>query len=435
VLIPILMLSLLAGCGRPTSPEASEALARALRGRMPDTPLPDLGVQAGGPEPEELEYQLQAVVHQTHFAGVREGLGLDAEHQRLLDLWWGSNTELRPDPGIDLNLQRETLARWHREQAERYGAFADALRERIARDPDDTASRGLLACSVLLLRSQNSMPIMGYPRLLLLADTVLAEAPPPEPACRLFSDDPQVSTDLTHCQVAVEDRMRIGDAAYELAMDQVDAIAASAPDSTWIEVARLLAISERSWVHTEGLTLPASRSTTTPELAIALLVSPEELLVDGLELFRLEQGRIPEDERRGDTIPRLQDRLIQKVDQAQSYTERGEEPFDHRLLLQLDRRLAIRDVQAVLVTAGQAGLVHLELVATNRFGEHVLQPEQLVVLPFSLPAIGGDPPDLSLALDASVDDLVIALDDAWDACAAQSDCVIDSFAPSLQIVP
>ena len=115
------------------------------------------------------------------------------------------------------------------------------------------------------------------------------------------------------------------------------------------------------------LQLPSSTAAKIPELAVNLIVSKSQVIVDGVPVLSLttvpneETGEdmlaVPEDEKKGQMITRLYDRLLEKAEQAKALGEASgsdEHEFKGRILLQCDKTLPFSVIREVMYTAGQA---------------------------------------------------------------------------------
>lgn len=118
----------------------------------------------------------------------------------------------------------------------------------------------------------------------------------------------------------------------------------------------------------EDLQLPSSTSLKDPETAVNVVVSKKEVIVDGVKVLDLtlipdeeNPGQqiiaVPEDEKRGQMITRLFDRLSEKASAAKAIGEAtgsDEMGFKGRVLLQCDKTLPFSVIREVMYTAGQA---------------------------------------------------------------------------------
>lgn len=117
----------------------------------------------------------------------------------------------------------------------------------------------------------------------------------------------------------------------------------------------------------EDLQIPVSSALKPPKLAVNLVVSRKEILVDSVPVLRLERVadpetgeetvQIPDDQKTGQLVDTLYDRLLEKAETAKELGSRAgtdELDFKGQILLQCDRRLPFSVVREVMYTAGQA---------------------------------------------------------------------------------
>ena len=114
----------------------------------------------------------------------------------------------------------------------------------------------------------------------------------------------------------------------------------------------------------ENLKLPVSTSQKAPELAVNLVVSQRNLVVDGVHVLNLERKAegdgsvvVPEDELKGQLISSLHDRLLEKAEAAKSLGEQtGKDDFEFKgeILMQIHKDMPFSVVRQVMYTAGQA---------------------------------------------------------------------------------
>ena len=116
------------------------------------------------------------------------------------------------------------------------------------------------------------------------------------------------------------------------------------------------------------LQLPYSNAEQAPELAVNLVVARDQIVVDGVPVIRLttipdeahpgsELIAIPEDEKRGQVVTKLYDRLLEKAEASKAIGEQsGSEAhaFKGRILIQCDKGLPFSVLREVMYTAGQA---------------------------------------------------------------------------------
>ena len=115
------------------------------------------------------------------------------------------------------------------------------------------------------------------------------------------------------------------------------------------------------------LEIPISSAVKPPKLAVNVVVSKKDILVDGVPVIRLERTvdpqtgaetvQVPDEEKKGQMISRLYDRLLEKAETAKDLGARATREdlgFQGQILLQCDRRLPFSVVREVMYTAGQA---------------------------------------------------------------------------------
>lgn len=131
----------------------------------------------------------------------------------------------------------------------------------------------------------------------------------------------------------------------------------------------------------DDLQLPVSSSLMPPKLAVNVIVSQRQILVDGEPVLMLEEAldektqqmvpRIPEDAKRGPKILELYDKMVAKAEQAKRLGEKSRsEEFDFKgqVLLQCDKRLPWEIVRDVMFTAGQAQFGEFRFVVIKNSG-------------------------------------------------------------------
>jgi biopolymer transport protein ExbD len=118
----------------------------------------------------------------------------------------------------------------------------------------------------------------------------------------------------------------------------------------------------------DDLQLPTSSAGKAPELAVNLVVAKNQIVVDGVPVLNLtvkpdedspgvELPAVPDDEKRGQSITKLYDRLLEKAEAAKALGEQsGQADFEFkgRILLQVDRSMPFSVLREVMYTAGQA---------------------------------------------------------------------------------
>lgn len=117
----------------------------------------------------------------------------------------------------------------------------------------------------------------------------------------------------------------------------------------------------------DDLQIPVSTSVKPPKLAVNVVVSRKDIVVDGAWVLDLEQvideetgdeqTAVPEDKKRGQLVSDLYDALLEKAENAKDLGVRtGNSDFEFKgeVLLQCDRRLPFSVIREVMFTAGQA---------------------------------------------------------------------------------
>ena len=117
----------------------------------------------------------------------------------------------------------------------------------------------------------------------------------------------------------------------------------------------------------DDLEVPLSSAMKPPRLAVNLIVTRSQVLVDSVPVLNLERVpdeetgeelvRVPDDEKKGQMVSKLYDRLLEKAEYAEELSQRtGSEDaeFKGQILLQCDRRLPFSVIREVMYTAGQA---------------------------------------------------------------------------------
>lgn len=120
--------------------------------------------------------------------------------------------------------------------------------------------------------------------------------------------------------------------------------------------------------------LPLSTSAVKPKLAVNVVVSKVGIIVDGVPIMALtkkpdETGRewiaVPDEEKKGQMITRLYDRLLEKAEQAKRIAEATaseEHAFKGEILMQCDKELPFSVIREVMYTAGQAQFSNFRFV-------------------------------------------------------------------------
>jgi biopolymer transport protein ExbD len=130
----------------------------------------------------------------------------------------------------------------------------------------------------------------------------------------------------------------------------------------------------------DDLILPVSTTSTKPQLAVNLVVTQSLVVVDGVEVLRLTETAdeenpgdmwvtVPDDEKKGQLITRLYDRLLEKAEDAKQLadmTASDEHEFKGRILLQCDKNLPFAVIREVMYTAGQAQFSEFRFVVYGK---------------------------------------------------------------------
>ena len=126
----------------------------------------------------------------------------------------------------------------------------------------------------------------------------------------------------------------------------------------------------------EDLELPVSTVQKAPEMAVNVVVSKKNIVVDGVPVLSLEKApdpdnpgqsrlQIPEDQKNGQLIDALLDELSKKADTAKNIGAQSgssEHEFKGRLLIQCDKTLPFEILRQVMYTAGQAQFSEFKFV-------------------------------------------------------------------------
>ena len=130
----------------------------------------------------------------------------------------------------------------------------------------------------------------------------------------------------------------------------------------------------------DGLELPLSVADEALEVAVNVVVTQEQILVDGVRVAGLQARPdelkpgytvldVPSDAREGATIAPLLDALQEKARLARSLAEQTGDPehaFKGRVLLQCDRALPYSLVRDVMITASRAEFSEFKFVVSKR---------------------------------------------------------------------
>lgn len=124
------------------------------------------------------------------------------------------------------------------------------------------------------------------------------------------------------------------------------------------------------------LALPSSTTTQPAKLAVSVVVTRSQIVVDGVTLLPLTTAAdptnplvsrvsIPPEAQQGQLIPLLQERLQQKADAAKAIataSAQKDHEFRGEVLLQCDKSLPFSVVRDVMYTAGQAQFADFRFV-------------------------------------------------------------------------
>ncbi|NOY26626.1 MAG: biopolymer transporter ExbD [Oligoflexia bacterium] len=126
--------------------------------------------------------------------------------------------------------------------------------------------------------------------------------------------------------------------------------------------------SDISVAPSEQLQLPTSSTKEAPELSVNLVVAKNQIVVDGVPVLELTtvpdedhpgepMVAVPEDEKKGQVVTKLYDRLLEKAEAAKGLAEQSgnaEHAFKGRILIQCDKEMPFAVLREVMYTAGQA---------------------------------------------------------------------------------
>lgn len=131
----------------------------------------------------------------------------------------------------------------------------------------------------------------------------------------------------------------------------------------------------------DDLQIPISSAEKTPKLAVNVVVSRKDIIVDGEWVLDLEQGiddatgeeqlSVPAEDKRGQLVSKLYDVLLEKAETAKdlgAQTGSADFEFKGEILLQVDRRMPFSVVREVMFTAGQAQFGNFRFVVIKGGG-------------------------------------------------------------------
>lgn len=136
--------------------------------------------------------------------------------------------------------------------------------------------------------------------------------------------------------------------------------------------------SDVSVAPSADLQIPVSTAAKKPKLAVSVVVSQSQIVVDGEAVLNLERVSsdlgtdvvgVPTAEKRGQLISALYDKLIEKAEGAKDLASRAgdaeEFQFKGEILLQCDKRLPFSLIREVMFTAGQAQFGNFRFVVVG----------------------------------------------------------------------
>jgi len=129
----------------------------------------------------------------------------------------------------------------------------------------------------------------------------------------------------------------------------------------------------------DDLQIPISTAEKSPKLAVNVVVSRKDIVVDGEFVIDLEQTvddngaqtiEVPDDEKRGQLIAKLYDLMLAKAETAKDLGAKAGEDFEFKgeVLLQVDKRMPFSVVREVMFTAGQAQFGNFRFVVIKGSG-------------------------------------------------------------------
>jgi len=131
----------------------------------------------------------------------------------------------------------------------------------------------------------------------------------------------------------------------------------------------------------DDLQIPLSSAEKTPKLAVNVVVSRKDVVVDGAwvldltEITSEETGEpelaVPLDEKRGQLVSKLYEVLLEKAETAKDLGARaGSDNYDFKgeILLQIDKRMPFSVVREIMFTAGQAQFGNFRFVVIKGGG-------------------------------------------------------------------
>jgi biopolymer transport protein ExbD len=131
------------------------------------------------------------------------------------------------------------------------------------------------------------------------------------------------------------------------------------------------------------LEVPVSTAEKPPKLAVQVVVSKSAIIVDSIPVLSLtrvtdpttgaEVPAIPAEEKRGQMVSRLYEKLLEKAEAAKLQSQRVSREdldvgFKGQILLQCDKELPFSLIREVMYTAGQAQFSEFRFVVIKGSG-------------------------------------------------------------------
>ena len=127
--------------------------------------------------------------------------------------------------------------------------------------------------------------------------------------------------------------------------------------------------------------MPISTAEKAPKLAVQVVVSKSQILVDGVAVLTLttttdpvsgtDVPAIPAAEKQGQMIQKLYEKLLTKAEDAKTQsanTSRDDLAFKGEILMQCDSTLPFSVIREVMYTAGQAQFSNFRFVVIKGSG-------------------------------------------------------------------
>ena len=129
------------------------------------------------------------------------------------------------------------------------------------------------------------------------------------------------------------------------------------------------AVAQGSMTVSENLQLPKSSSLIKPQPSVNVSVTTTSIIVEGDGIVSVRQGAVDPGSKRdgpnGYYITPLVDTLTKHANRLKKLQAMGAAPFDHTMLLLVDRSIPYRLVTEVLYSAGQAEFSNYRLVVLS----------------------------------------------------------------------